>query len=163
MKLTTQQTKTVDYTSIFQSKITFRISFRKFTLPYTFVVEDIIIYFAALAVIRQLFGQIIDFVGSIIMFGSFAISLALPYLVLQLVKRLPTDGKPIFYYLFDILRYGTSVLLPKKSFYKGYYFKPDKQSIVFKREYREADRFASLKGGDRYRRKETTEDQLSSQ
>lgn len=134
MKLSRQQTKTVDYTSIFQSKVTFRLSFRQYTLPYTFVLEDIIIYIIALAVVRQLFGQLIDFIGSVIMFGSFAISLVLPYLLLQLVKKVPTDGKPIFYYLYDIVRYTIGVLLPKKSFYKGQYLKQDKEALVFKKE-----------------------------
>lgn len=134
MKLTPQQIKTVDYSSIFKAKITFRLSWRQYTLPYTFVVEDIAIYVISLAIIRQLFGRVIDTIGGVIMFGSFALSLSLPYLILRLIKQLPTDGKPIYIYLKDLVLYFLNVILPKKRLYKGDYQNEESKVIVFKKE-----------------------------
>lgn len=137
MKLTPQQLKTVDYTSVFRSKTTFRIGFKKWMLPYTFVLEDIIIYIASLVIIRQLFGQIIDMIGGFIMFGKYAISFVLPYLAMRAIKQLPTDGKPIYLYLWDIVRSYFTVILPKKALYKGNYIEQptdEPQDIVFKKE-----------------------------
>jgi len=141
MKLTPQQIKTIDYTSVFRAKITFMLSFnKKWTFPYTFVLEDVIIYMAALAIVRRFLGRVIDSIGALIvfnsinMFGGVAISLALPYLILWGIKKLPTDGKPIFYYLYDVIYYELNVLMPKKYLYKGGYQRQGNDAIIFKKE-----------------------------
>ncbi|EEN70405.1 hypothetical protein HMPREF0345_2677 [Enterococcus faecalis ATCC 29200] len=138
MKLTTEQRKTMTYSSVFSAKITFRISFRKFTIPFTFVLEDIVIYGLSLFLVRRLLGNIIDTVGSVIMFGNIALSLVIPYLIFRWIKDRPTDGKRIDQYIIDWIRYYFDVLLFKKILYKGKYQAALPKVVVFKKK---------LKGG----------------
>lgn len=134
MKLTPKHIKTADYSSIFRAKIAFRISFRQYSIPYTFVLEDIVIYALCFTVIQFTLGRIIQTLGSVIMFGSIAISLILPYLCLRLIHQLQTDGKPIYYYLWDSALYYFNVLLPKKHVYKGEYKREQADVIVFRKQ-----------------------------
>lgn len=133
MKLTPEQIKTADYSSIFRAKISFRISFRQYSIPYTFVLENIVIYALCFTVIQFTLGRVIQTIGSVIMFGSIAISMILPYLCLRLIHQLQTDGKPIYYYLWDSALYYFNVLLPKKHIYKGGYRQEQAEFIVFKK------------------------------
>lgn len=126
------RTKTVNYTSVFLSKLSFRISFQKWTIPYTFEVEELIIFAVSMFIVRYVFGGIIDGLSRISFLNSYILSIAGAYGLTRLIQFANTDGKRIDRYLIDMLFYFFDVILPKRVLYKGNYRKLKDEPIVYK-------------------------------
>lgn len=99
------RTKTVNYTSVFLSKLSFRISFQKWTIPYTFEVEELAIFGVSMFIVRYVLGGIIDGISSVTFLNSYVLSLAGAYGLTRLIQFANTDGKRIDRYLIDTLSY----------------------------------------------------------
>lgn len=126
------RTKTVNYTSVFLSKLSFRISFQKWTIPYTFEVEELVIFAVSMFIVRYVFGGIIDGLSRVSFLNSYILSIAGAYGLTRLIQFANTDGKRIDRYLIDMLFYFFDVILPKRVLYKGNYRKLKDEPIVYK-------------------------------
>lgn len=128
------RTKTVNYTSVFLSKLSFRISFQKWTIPYTFEVEELIIFACSMFIVRYVFGGIIDGISSVTFLNSYILSLAGAYGLTRLIQFANTDGKRIDRYLIDMLSYFSEVVLTKRVLYKGSYRRIKNEPIVYTKD-----------------------------
>lgn len=126
------RTKTVNYTSVFLSKLSFRISFQKWTIPYTFEVEELAIFGVSMFIVRYVLGGIIDGISSVTFLNSYVLSLAGAYGLTRLIQFANTDGKRIDRYLIDMLSYFFEVILTKKVLYKGRYRRIKDDPIIYK-------------------------------
>ncbi|MGL9757241.1 TcpE family conjugal transfer membrane protein [Enterococcus sp. DIV2324] len=138
MSLTKDQRKTVTYTSLMTAPVAIRISIptmktgkNKITLPWLINFRSIAIYVVCFFLIRNLFGSIIQFAGTLLSLADIALSAVLPYLLMRFVLKINTDGKPIERYLLDTVFFFFKVILPNKEVYKGNYQKKQKDTVVY--------------------------------
>lgn len=123
--------KTVNYTSMFKSKLTFRISFKKFVIPYTFEVEQIIILAISVFVVVSIFGGLLEFIGEHTFLNHYVVGLGLAYMLTRLIQSAHTDGKRIDQFLVDMFIYFAEIVLPKKVLHKGKLVNINRQPIVY--------------------------------
>lgn len=124
-------TRTVNYTSMFKAPLSFRISFQKWTIPYTFEVEETAIFFVSLFLIRSLLGGVIDSLSVLTHLNAYVISIGASYGMTRMIQHANTDGKRIDRYLVDMLFYFIGVIATKRVLYKGKYQRFDDRPIVY--------------------------------
>ncbi|MCD4978453.1 TcpE family conjugal transfer membrane protein [Enterococcus faecalis] len=108
--------RTVNYSNIMRSPTTFKISFWKIHLPWTFKLETVVLYILSFLLVQGIFHFPLKWLGELINNLDKVGALGLPYLLTVYLMGRPTDGKPIFYYVKDYVVYYLSEKMPKKKY-----------------------------------------------
>ncbi|MBK0036049.1 MULTISPECIES: TcpE family conjugal transfer membrane protein [unclassified Enterococcus] len=106
--------RTINYTGVMYAPTTFKISFWKINLPWTFRLDTTMIFIFTYLVFNFLFKIPVEFSGKLFPKLDLAVSLGIPYLITMFLIGLPCDGKPIWLYVWDLTVYFILEKMPRK-------------------------------------------------
>lgn len=110
--------KTFNYSSAMKQPVMVRKIYKNLSLPYSVSLTDAGIFIGIFITNYILFKSVINSLNNMLA-GMWILYLVVPFYVLKLEQKLQPDGKNIFLYLKDTIRYYLTIKIPKKRFING--------------------------------------------